>query len=75
MHKFPIIIALMLSLAAGYVGMRIAMPPQPEAAVATAVAERCRAYEILHARLDSFRATEEFVRQGDCAATLTKHLH
>jgi len=73
MHNFPIVIALMLSLVAGYAGVRIVMPPQQqELAVSNDVAERCHGYEILHARLVSFRATEEFVRDGDCAAMLTK---
>ena len=72
MHNFPIVIALMLSLVAGYAGVRIVMPPQQELAVSNDVAERCHGYEIPHARLVSFRATEEFVRDGDCAAMLTK---
>ena len=72
MHNIPLALALSLSLAAGYAGVRLAMPPQPEPKLATMSAERCRSYEILQVRLGSVRAAEEFAQYGDCAATPPK---
>lgn len=74
MHNLSVALALSLSLAAGYAGARLSMPPQPEPNLATSIAERCRGYEMLHSHLDSFRAAEEFARHGDCPAELLNRL-
>jgi hypothetical protein len=72
MHNLPVFLALSLSLAVGYAGARVAMPPQSLAEEAVTVAERCRGYEMLHTRLHSFQATEEFALSGNCPAELLK---
>jgi hypothetical protein len=74
MHNLPLALALSLSLVAGYAGVRVAMPPQPATELLETIAERCRAYEMLHRSLHGARAAEEFARRGDCSAALLKHL-
>lgn len=74
MHNLPVVLALSLSLAAGYAGVRVAMPPQPATELAETIAERCRAYEMLHRSLHGARAAESFARRGDCPTALFKHL-
>jgi hypothetical protein len=72
MHNIPLALALLLSLAAGYAGVRLAVPLPPTPEASAAVAHSCRGYEMLHLRLDSFRAAQEFTRHGNCAAVLLK---
>jgi hypothetical protein len=75
MHNIPLALALLLSLAAGYAGVRLAVPLPPALQTTVAVADSCRGYEMLHLRLDSFRAAQEFTRHGNCAAVLLKMAH
>lgn len=74
MHNYPLILALSLSLAVGYAGARVVMPPQPGTALEDMIAKHCRAYEARHADLRGAKAAEEFAHDGDCRAALSKHL-
>lgn len=74
MHNYPLILALSLSLAVGYAGVRVVMPPRSGTALEDMIAKHCRANEALHADFRGGMTAEELARARDCRAALSKHL-